>query len=63
MITGTPKRFFSNGDPKKSENDYEKNFASFLDKSKEKTGPSLEEQLRECELKSAEEQARIDKEK
>lgn len=55
-------RHFS-GDPKKNDNDYEKNFASFLDKSKDKTGPTLEEQLKEREQKSAEDQARVEKEK
>ena len=51
------------GDPKKNDNDYEKNFASFLDKSKDKTGPTLEEQLKERQLKNAEDQARVEKEK
>lgn len=58
------KRYFSSNDPnKKSESDYEKNFASFLDQSKDKTGPSLEEQLKDRQLKSAEEQTRIEKDK
>ena len=51
------------GDPKKKDNDYEKNFASFLDKSKDKTGPTLEEQLKERQLKNAEDQARVEREK
>ena len=51
------------GDPKKNDNDYEKNFASFLDKSKDKTGPTLEEQLKERQLKNAEDQARVEREK
>ncbi len=58
------KRHFSSNDPKKTqESDYEKNFASFLDQSKDKTGPSLEDQMKERQLKSEEEQARIEKEK
>jgi hypothetical protein len=62
MMTSNNRHF--SGDPKKSgDSDYEKNFASFLDKSKDKSGPTLEEQLKDRELKNAEEQARVEKEK
>jgi hypothetical protein len=53
MMTSNNRHF--SGDPKKSgDSDYEKNFASFLDKSKDKSGPTLEEQLKDRELKNAE---------
>ena len=62
QATATNRFFSSQGGPKNDkESDYEKNFASFLDKSKEgQAGPSLEEQLKERELKAAEEAARIE---
>lgn len=56
----TSHRHFSK---KTDDSDYEKDFASFVNKSKDKTGPTLEEQLKERELKSAEEQARVEREK
>jgi hypothetical protein len=59
MMTTTNRHFSK----KNGDSDYEKDFASFLDKSKDKSGPTLDEQLKERELKSAEEQARVEKEK